>query len=86
MAAGRDWSSVSCIVEPLGADSRTTTANGYINLVSMNGQVRSELKVHGAVNLGVASSEIVRDCCVVEDATGWEVVSVGYDRQIRFSR
>ena len=68
------------------ADDSTTTANGYLNLISMNGQVRSELKVHGAVDLGQVSSEIVRDCCVTGDATGWEVVSVGYDRQIRFSR
>jgi hypothetical protein len=68
------------------ANGSTTTANGYLNLVSMNGQVRSELKVHGARDMGLASSEIVRDCCVVQDTTGWEVVSVGYDRQIRFSR
>lgn len=73
----------------LVADQSVTTSNGYLNLVSLSGEVRSSLKVHGLPNptLGQASSEVVRDVCVVpsEDG-GWETVSVGYDRMIRISQ
>jgi hypothetical protein len=49
---------------------------------------RNTVKIHGALDLGQASSEVVRDCCVVqqEDGSEWEVVSVGYDRRVRISR
>ncbi|WWC91850.1 uncharacterized protein L201_006797 [Kwoniella dendrophila CBS 6074] len=72
---------------PDGSGLITTTPNGYLNLISMSGENRSSVKIHGAVNLGQASSEVVRDCTVVTTERGdWEVVSVGYDRQVRISR
>lgn len=68
----------------------TTTSTGYLSLISLSGEVRSNIKVHGATELGIGSSEVVRDCCVVEVEEGgkksWEVVSVGYDRRVRISR
>ncbi|WVQ94844.1 hypothetical protein IAU59_001927 [Kwoniella sp. CBS 9459] len=89
---------------PDGSGIVTTTPNGYLNLLTLAGETRSSVKIHGASHLGQASSEVVRDCVVVpvpvtpnpisdgfEDrasVTGraWEVVSVGYDRQVRISR
>ncbi|OCF61437.1 hypothetical protein L486_01085 [Kwoniella mangroviensis CBS 10435] len=72
---------------PDGSGLITTTPNGYLNLISLSGENRSSVKIHGAVNLGQASSEVVRDCKVVKTGEGdWEVVSVGYDRQVRISR
>ncbi len=80
-------------------EHRTTTPTGFLKLISLNGEVRSNIKVHGASELGIASSEVVRDCCVVvlddddeKEEEGvqvkkrWEVVSVGYDRRVRISR
>jgi hypothetical protein len=87
MVARRDGYNVSAKTRR-AADQSVTTSNGYLNLVSLSGEVRSSLKVHGLPNptLGQASSEVVRDVCVVpsEDG-GWEAVSVGYDRMIRIS-
>ncbi|WVW86312.1 hypothetical protein I302_108354 [Kwoniella bestiolae CBS 10118] len=72
---------------PDGSGLITTTPNGYLNLISLSGENRSSVKIHGAVNLGQASSEVVRDCTVVSTEDGdWEAVSVGYDRQVRISR
>ncbi|OCF34194.1 hypothetical protein I316_04144 [Kwoniella heveanensis BCC8398] len=87
---------------PDGSGIVTTTPNGYLNLLTLAGETRSSVKIHGASNLGQASSDVVRDCVVVpvsgpassdEDmqggadvSTGWEVISVGYDRQVRISR
>jgi hypothetical protein len=65
----------------------TTTPTGHLKLIAMAG-TRNTVKIHGATDLGQASSEVVRDCCVVQHEEGgdWEVVSVGYDRRIRISR
>ncbi|WWD19769.1 hypothetical protein CI109_104233 [Kwoniella shandongensis] len=72
---------------PDGSALITTTPNGYLNLISLSGETRSSVKIHGAQDLGQASSEVVRDCYVVSTDDGdWEVLSVGYDRQIRISR
>ncbi|WWC64743.1 uncharacterized protein I303_107354 [Kwoniella dejecticola CBS 10117] len=72
---------------PDGSGLITTTPNGYLNLIALSGETRSSVKVHGAVNLGQASSEVVRDCVTVPTEDGdWEVISVGYDRQVRISR
>ncbi|WVF67245.1 hypothetical protein IAT40_001993 [Kwoniella sp. CBS 6097] len=77
---------------PDGSGIVTTTPNGYLNLLTLAGETRSSVKIHGASNLGQASSEVVRDCVVVptsridQESPGWEVVSVGYDRQVRISR
>ncbi|WWC72153.1 uncharacterized protein I206_106113 [Kwoniella pini CBS 10737] len=72
---------------PDGSGLITTTPNGYLNLIALNGENRSSVKIHGAINLGQASSEVVRDCVVVYAEDGdWEVISVGYDRQVRISR
>ncbi|WVR09573.1 hypothetical protein IAU60_006642 [Kwoniella sp. DSM 27419] len=72
---------------PDGSGVVTTTPNGYLNLIAITGETRSSVKIHGAQNLGQASSEVVRDCTVVPTSDrGWEVISVGYDRQIRISR
>ncbi|KAK8853340.1 hypothetical protein IAR55_004044 [Kwoniella newhampshirensis] len=72
---------------PDGSGLITTTPNGYLNLIAISGETRSSVKVHGAQDLGQASSEVVRDCHVVSTNKGdWEVVSVGYDRQVRISR
>lgn len=60
----------------------TTTPYGFLKLVTLKGEVRSNIKVHGASDLGQASSEIVRDCCVRDN----EVISVGYDKKIRISK
>ncbi len=65
---------------------RTTTPNGYLNLIAITGETRSSVKIHGAWDIGQASSEVVRDCCVVSEDGRWEVVSVGYDRRVRISR
>jgi hypothetical protein len=61
-----------------------TSSNGYLHLLTLNGEVRSSLKAHGAAGSG--ASEVVRDVCIVPDGDEWEVVSVGYDRQIKISR
>jgi len=72
---------------PDGSGLVTTTPNGYLVLVALSGETRSSVKIHGALNLGQASSEVVRDCTVVGNEDGeWEVVSVGYDRRVRISR
>ena len=67
---------------------RTTSPNGYLNLLTLDGTTRSSIKVHGGLTeLGQASSEVVRDIAVVEDQEqGWVAVSVGYDRQVRITR
>lgn len=70
------------------AHVRKTSPNGLLHLISLSGEIRTSLKVHGVEHgqLGVASSDIVRDVAIVEPETGkWEVVSVGYDRIIRIS-
>ena len=67
-------------------DHSNTSPNGYLNLLPLNGET-SSIKVHGGLTeLGQASSEVVRDVAVVQDGEDWVVVSVGYDRQIRFTR
>jgi len=63
-------------------DDSTTTPYGYLKLVTLQGEVRSSIKVHGVNDIGQASSEIVRDCCII----GEDVISVGYDRRVRISR
>ncbi|KAK4689595.1 hypothetical protein P7C73_g497, partial [Tremellales sp. Uapishka_1] len=67
---------------------RTSTPTGHLKLLTLEGEIRSDLKVHGVSDLGVASSEVIRDCCVVRTGSdeGWEVVSVGYDKKVRISR
>lgn len=67
---------------------RTTTPTGHLNLISITEGTRNTAKIHGTTDIGQASSEVVRDCCVVKDeqGDGWEVVSVGYDRRVRISR
>lgn len=55
---------------------RTTSPTGQLHLLSLTGESRS-VKVHGGDNI----SGVVRDVDVVGDT----VVSVGYDRVVRFS-
>lgn len=65
---------------------RTTTHNGFLSLIALNGEIRSSVKVHGTSNSGKAVSEVVRDCCIIPgEAGGWEVISIGYDRSIRIT-
>ena len=65
------------------ADGRTTSPNGYLHLISLSGEVRSSVKIHGTSD----SSSIVRDCKVVPTPEGdWKVISVNYDQQVRISR
>lgn len=72
---------------PDGSGLISTTPNGYLNLTAISGENRSSVKVHGATNIGQASSEVVRDVIVVPTGHGdWEVYSVGYDRRIRVTR
>jgi hypothetical protein len=77
---------------PDGSGFITTTPNGHLNLIALSGETRSSVKIHGAVNHGQGSSEVVRDCAVVslddndKREGDWEVVSVGYDRLVRISR
>lgn len=69
---------------PDGSGLVTTTPNGYINLTMVTGENRSNVKVHGANDIGQASSEVVRDVTVVAtEEADWEIYSVGYDRRIR---
>lgn len=63
-------------------DDSTTTPYGSLKLVTLQGEVRSSIKVHGVNDIDQASSEIVRDCCII----GEDVISVGYDRRVRISR
>lgn len=67
-------------------DCSTTSPTGHLNLISLTEGTRSSVKIHGATDLGQASSEVVRDCKVVQEGDDWEVVSVGYDRRVRISR
>ncbi|ORY33390.1 WD40-repeat-containing domain protein [Naematelia encephala] len=69
---------------PDGSGFITTTPNGYLHLITVTGETRSSIKIHGA-EYG-ATSEVVRDCSVATVEGGWEVVSVGYDRRVRISR
>lgn len=71
---------------PDGSGIVTTTANGYLNLIALSGETRSSVKIHGVTDSGQASSEVVRDCCIVTTERDWQVVSVGYDRRVRISR
>ncbi|ORX39407.1 WD40-repeat-containing domain protein [Kockovaella imperatae] len=73
---------------PDGSGIITTSPNGYLNLLSLDGTTRSSVKVHGGTTqLGQASSQVVRDIAMLQQADGtWSAVSVGYDRQIRFTR
>ncbi|WRT70093.1 uncharacterized protein IL334_007087 [Kwoniella shivajii] len=72
---------------PDGSGLITTTPNGYLNLIALSGENRSSVKIHGATDLGQASSEVVRDCVIILTENGdWEAISVGYDRQVRISR
>jgi len=57
-----------------------------MKLISIGDGTRNTVKIHGAIDLGQASSEVVRDCAVVKQGDDWEVVSVGYDRRVRISR
>jgi hypothetical protein len=59
-----------------------TSPTGHLHLVGMDGSSRA-LKVHGAdsASAGASASGVVRDVAVVGD----EVVSVGYDRVVRFT-
>ncbi|OXG77673.1 hypothetical protein C349_05210 [Cryptococcus neoformans var. grubii Br795] len=71
---------------PDGSGIVTTTPNGFLSLIALNGEIRSSVKVHGTSNSGQAISEVVRDCCIIPgEAGGWEVISIGYDRSIRIS-
>jgi hypothetical protein len=75
---------------PSGRGIVTTNANGELTLLSLQGEVRSKLKVHAA-RAGVAgTSDVVRDLAVVPlgegEEGGWEVVSVGYDRTVKMTR
>jgi hypothetical protein len=83
-----DGSNVSMQVE-LHADGRTTSPNGLLHLLSISGEIRTSLRVHGlsVEAVGAATSGIIRDCAVVDlGDSEWEVVSVGYDRVVRISR
>jgi len=64
----------------------TTTTTGHLKLISVSEGTRSTVKIHGAMELGQASSDVVRDCCVVQQGDDWEIVSVGFDRRVRISR
>ncbi|WVQ84556.1 hypothetical protein IAT38_006710 [Cryptococcus sp. DSM 104549] len=71
---------------PNGSGLVTTTPDGFLNLLSANGHTRSSVPIHGTTSSGQATSRVVRDCSVI--ATGedsWEVISVGYDQQVRIS-
>ncbi|WVQ74371.1 hypothetical protein IAR50_003971 [Cryptococcus sp. DSM 104548] len=72
---------------PDGSGIITTTSTGYLNLFTMKGEKRSSVKVHGVVSARSAPSEVIRDCAVVPTPDGsCDVVSVGYDCQVRFSK
>ncbi|TYJ58014.1 hypothetical protein B9479_001373 [Cryptococcus floricola] len=72
---------------PDGSGIITTTSRGYLNLFTLKGEKRSSVKIHGVVNAGSASSEVIRDCAVIPArGEGCHVVSVGYDCRVRFSK
>lgn len=70
---------------PSGLGVVTSNARGEITLLSLQGEVRSKLKVHAARAGVVGTSDVVRDIAVVELEGGWEVVSVGYDRTVKMT-
>ncbi|ODN94860.1 hypothetical protein L198_05008 [Cryptococcus wingfieldii CBS 7118] len=72
---------------PDGSGIITTTSRGYLNLFTLKGEKRSSVKIHGVVNAGSASSEVIRDCAIISArGEGCHVVSVGYDCRVRFSK
>lgn len=84
---------------PSGKGIVTTNANGQLTLLSLQGQVKSKLKVHAARSGVAGTSDVVRDLAIVElgeveregdgkgeeAEKGWEVVSVGYDRTVKLT-
>lgn len=79
---------------PDGSGLVTTTTTGHLNLIDLNGKIRSKLKVHGEMLNGMTTSNIIRDLEVVErpvgegeghGGPGWQVISVGYDSTIKLS-
>ncbi|GMK56777.1 hypothetical protein CspeluHIS016_0306170 [Cutaneotrichosporon spelunceum] len=71
---------------PSGRGIVTTSASGELTLLSLQGEVRSKLKVHGARPGVAGTSDVVRDLALNDlGEGGWEIVSVGYDRTIKLT-